>query len=104
MRVGCDHEGSRRDISALHHDLMTDAGTRRIEVDAMLFRKCLDGPIFLVIGFVLVLDVVIECEDKLLWVVNLLGADAFELTHYRRGIVVGHHMMRPDRDEVPGPQ
>ena len=55
-------------------------------------------------GFVLILNVVIEGEDQLLGIVNLLRADGLELAHHRRGVVVGHDVMRADGDEIAGAQ
>ena len=104
MRIGGDNERPGHHVSALDHDLVADARTRWIEFHAMLFGKCFDRAVLLQIGFVPVLDVVIESEDKLRWIVNLFGANALELAHDRRGVVVGHDAMRADGNEVTGAQ
>ena len=60
--------------------------------------------VFFLVGFVFILNVVIEREDELLGIVDFLRADAFELAHYRRGVVVGHYVMRADGEEVASAQ
>ena len=67
---------------------MPDAGW--IEVDSLAGGEGFDRAIFRSVGFVMVLNIVIEREDRLLGVVDCLRADGFELAHHRRGIVVGH--------------
>src|SRR5581483_4857682 len=104
MRIGGNDERSRHDISALHHDLVSDAGARRIEVDALLFCERFNRAIFLLVGLVLVLNVVVEGEYQLFGIVNLFCANAFELTHHRGGVVVRHDSMRTNGNEVSGPQ
>ncbi len=94
VRIGGDDERAGHDIAALDHDLVSDARAGGIEIDAMLFGEGFDRAVFLLVGFVLILDVVIEREDELLGIVDFLRADALELAHHRRGVVVGHDMMR----------
>ena len=52
----------------------------------------------------MILDVMVESKDKLLWIMNLLRTDCLEFTNHRRGIVVRHHVEWPDGDEVTRPQ
>ena len=100
MRVRSHYERSRYCISALHHDLVTNARACGIEINSVLLGECLYGAIFGLVRFVFVLNVVIECKNKLFGIVNLLRADALEFLHHRRSVVVGHYMMRSNRDEV----
>src|SRR5436305_6385991 len=59
-----------------------------------------DGAILLLIGLVLILNVVIQREYRLLRVVQLLSANCLELRHNRRRVVIGHEMEGADGDEV----
>ena len=104
VRIRGDDEGSRKDVAALDHDLVADAGAGRIEIDSMFPGEGFDGPVFLQVSLVMILDVVIEGEDQLLGVVDLRGAYRFEFAHHRRRVVVGHGVKRPDRNEVAGAQ
>ncbi len=70
----------------------------------MIFGEALDGPVLLQVRIFLVLDVVIERKDQLLGILDLLRADALELAHHRRGIVMRHHAVRADGNKIPGPQ
>src|SRR5207253_777006 len=88
------------DVPALHHDLVTDTRARGIEVDAMLFGEGFDSAIFFQVRVVAVLDVVVESEHNLVRVVNFFCADTLELAHHRGGVVMGHHAMRADGNEV----
>src|SRR5215469_4102251 len=54
VRVGSDDERPGHDVPALDHDLVPDARTGGIEVDAVLFSEGFDGAIFLLIRFILV--------------------------------------------------
>jgi hypothetical protein len=47
---------------------------------------------------------VIERESELLRIFHLLRADALELAHHRRRVVVGHAAVRTNRQEIPRPQ
>ena len=83
---------------------MADARAGGIEVDAVIFCEGFDGPVLFLVSFVFILDVVVEGEDQLLRIMDLLCADAFEFAHDRRGVVVRHHVVRADGDEVTGAQ
>ncbi len=104
VRIRCHHKRTRHHITALHHDLVTNARPRRIEIHALLFCKGFNGAILLQVRFIPILDVVIECESKLLRIFHLLRADALELTHHRRRVVVRHAAMRTNREEIPRPK
>ena len=60
VRVGRDHEVARQHIATLHHDLVADARTRRVEVDAMLRSESFHAAVFGEVRLVRVLDVVVE--------------------------------------------
>ena len=104
VRVRGHHKRSGHNISALHHDLVADARTRGIEINAMIFREALDGLVLVQVRIVLVLDVVVEGKHQLLGILNLLRSNGLKLLHHRRSIVMRHHAMRTDGDEVAGAQ
>ena len=103
VRVRGNHEGTGHDIAALDHDLVSNAGPGRIEIDSVLAAKDSIERYFL-IGFVMILNIVIEREDQLLGIVDRLRTNSFELAHHSRGIVVRHHMEGADGNEVAGAQ
>jgi hypothetical protein len=47
-----------------------------------------------------VLDVVIGCEHWLRRIMDRPRANRLELLHHRRGIVMRHHMIGPDRQKI----
>src|SRR5579885_1120465 len=100
MRVGSDHERSGYHVTALHHDLVPNARTRRVEIYPVLSGKCFDRPVFLLVRLILVLDVVVQRKHQLLRFVDLLRPNALELAHDRRRVVVRHHPMRANGKEV----
>ena len=100
VRVGRHNERPGHDVTALDHDLVPDARTGGIEVDAVLFGEGFDSAIFLLIRFVLVLDIVVERKDELFRIMNFLSANAFKLAHHGGRIVVGHNAMRANREKV----
>ncbi len=104
VRIGGDDERARQHVALLDHDLVADASARRVEVDAMLARKLLHATILGQVRLVSILDIVIGGEDRLLRVVDSLGADGLELLHHGRGVVVRHHVIRADGEEVSGAQ
>ena len=79
---------------------MADAGTSGIEINLVLFRKGFNRTVFLLIRFILVLNVVIESKNQLLRIIDLLRPDALELAHHGRGVVVSHHAVRANGEEV----
>ena len=101
VRIGRHDERTRNHIAALHHDLVSYTRTSGIKVDAVLLGERFDRAVLLLVGFLLVLNIVVESEDELLGIVNLLRADPLELAHDCRRVVMGHYMKRPDGNEVP---
>ena len=83
---------------------MADARPRRVEVHALLRGERLNVPVFPEVGLRRVLDVVVKSKDRLPGVADGSRADRGELLHHRRGVVMGHHVPRPKRDHVPGPE
>ena len=51
----------------------------------------------ILVRFVFVLDIVVQGEDQLVFIFDFLRADAFELGHDGRSVVVGHAAVRADR-------
>src|SRR5205085_10109882 len=47
-----------------------------------------------------VLNIVIDREDRLRWIRDFRSADLFELWNDRAGVVVRHHVTRPDGNEI----
>ncbi len=104
MRIGRDHKRSGHDISPFHHDLVSDARTRRIEIHAVMFRETFNRPVFVQVRIFLILNIVIERKHQLPGVMNLLRPNRLKLLHHRRSVVMRHHPMRPNSDKVPRPQ
>ena len=65
VRIGGDDKGAGQHIALLDHDLVADAGARRIEIDALLARERLHGGILGQVRCILILDVVIGGEHWL---------------------------------------
>lgn len=83
MRVGSDGQGVRESVSFLDHDLVADAASGRVKVDAVFLGEFLDFSVFGQVLFGFVLDVVVQCKDGLLGVVNASGTDGLEPTQRR---------------------
>ncbi len=81
---------------------MADATSRRIEVDAVLARECLNHGIFLQILFAFVLDVMVDGEYDLPGIGDFSGPDSSKFGNDRSGIVVGHHVGRPNGNVITG--
>src|SRR6266849_2620159 len=104
MRIRCNHERTGDHISPLHHDLVSNARSGRIEVHALLFGERFNRAVLLLVRFILILDVMVECEHELLRVLHLLCADTLELAHHCRRVVMRHTAMRTNRQEIPCPK
>ena len=83
---------------------MPDPRSRRIEVHTLLFGERFNRAVLLQVRFILILDVMVERERKLLRIFHLLSADALELAHHRRCIVVCHAAVRTNRQEISSPK
>jgi hypothetical protein len=83
---------------------MADARSRGVEVHPLLRRECLDVPILPEVCLRGVLDVVVQREDGLLAVADGGRADGEELLHHRRGVVMGHHVARPEGHHIADPE
>lgn len=68
--TGDDHF-SRPSVTLLYDDLVTDSSASRVEVDAVRLCKGFNFAVLCEIGFRAVLDIVIEGEDGLSWVIDL---------------------------------
>ena len=104
VRVRCNYEGARRDIAALDHDLVSNAGAGWIEVHRVRGGEGFDRAILPLIGFVVILNIVIKREYQLFGVVDSRRTDTFELAHHCRGIVVRQDMEGANGNEVAGAQ
>lgn len=56
--------------------------------------------IFFEIGLALILNIVIQCKDNLVIIVNLGRSAVEELLDDREGVVVRHAVLRPKRYKV----
>ena len=79
---------------------MGNAGSRWVEIDAVLARERLDLRILRQIFGRSILDVVIDGEDWLCRIGNRRRADLFEFRNHRAGVVVRHYVARANRDEI----
>ncbi len=121
-RVGADHGGAQRSDAAVHvrvgirshdqgagpgvtlldHHLVADSPPGRVKVDSVEACEGLDGGVLGLVFLGEVLDVVVESEDRLPWVVDAGRAEGGELRHHSRRIVVGHDVPWPHRHIVAG--
>src|SRR6266481_7446396 len=81
---------------------MRNAGARRVKIDAVLPAERFYLGVFLEILRRDILNVVIDCENRLRRIGDGGGADLFELWNYCAGIVVRHHVTRANRNEISG--
>src|SRR6266404_4900069 len=79
---------------------MRNAGARRVKIDAVLPAERFYLGVFLEILRRDILNVVIDCENRLRRIGDGGGADLFELWNYCAGIVVRHHVTRANRNEI----
>ena len=75
-----------------------------IEVDSLLPGEGFDRGVLRQVGWRLVLDIVIEDEDRLAGILHPRRTDGAELLHHRRGVVVGHDVPGSNREKIPGTQ
>ena len=81
---------------------MRDAGARGIEIDAVLACERFDLSVLLQILRRDILNVVIDCENRLRGIGDFRRADLLELGNHRSGVVVRHHVARANRNEIAG--
>jgi len=89
-------------ITFFDHDLVPDAAPRRIGRDAVGRGELGYGPVLGLVVLAEILDVMIEGEHGLPGVLDLGHAQPLELAHDRRGVVVGHDVIRNQRDVIAG--
>src|SRR5262249_52452100 len=80
--------------------LMGNAGSRWVEIDAVLVRERLDLCILRQVVGRSILDVVIDREDGLCWIRNRCCADLFKFRNHSAGVVVRHDVTRANRNEI----
>src|SRR2546430_16167646 len=100
MRIAGHHHGARNNIALLHHHLVRDTGARRIKIDAVLASELLDGGVFLQVFWRDVLNIMIDGEHWLRRICDRRRSNLLELRDHRAGVVVRHHMARPNGDEI----
>lgn len=100
VTVARDDHGPWPGVALFHHDLVSDAPARRVEIDTLLLRKLFDLSIFGQVLFRLVLHVVVQRHDDLLGVFESRRTDRKELERNRPRVVVCHAMMRRYRHIV----
>src|SRR6267154_4401564 len=79
---------------------MGNAGSRWVEIDAVLARERLDLRILPQIFGRSILDVVIDREHWLPWIGDPCRADLLEFRNHRAGVVMRHHVARTNRNEI----
>src|SRR5437868_10567640 len=100
MGVGSDDERTGNDVPLFDHDLMADAGAGGEEVDTVLAGEGFNGAVFFLVLVTLVLNVVVEGEDRLSRIENFFGANRLKLLHDRGRVVVRHHVEGVDGNKV----
>lgn len=78
MAIRGDGKRLRKGIAFLHHDLMPNASSRGVEVDALLAGKYLNLAVLFQILGRLVLNIVVERKDDLRGVLDLGRSDGSE--------------------------
>ncbi len=96
MRIARDHERAGDDVTLFDHHLVRNSGAGRIKIDPVLARERFDLGVLLQILRRGVLNVVVDREHRLRRIGNLRRADLLELWNHRAGVVMRHHMARPD--------
>lgn len=81
---------------AAYHDLMPNAITCREVWNSLLLPKRSNVFVLRKVGCRLVLDIVVDCEDQLVWVSDALGTKGAVFVQDCRRIVVGHAPVRFD--------
>jgi hypothetical protein len=82
---------------------MRDAGARRIKVDAVIACERFNICVLFQILRRNILNVVIDGEYRLRRIGNRCRADLLEFRNHRAGVVMRHHVARPNRDKVATP-
>ena len=103
MRIAPHDESAGNHIALFHHYLMRNARARRIKVDPVLARERFDLRILLQIFRRDILNVVIDREHRLPRIGDRGRADLLEFRNHGAGVVVRHHMTRPNRNKIAGP-
>ena len=80
---------------------MRNAGAGRIKIDPVFSGERVDLRILPQIFRRHVLNIVIDREYRLRRISDFRRADLLELGNHRAGVVVRHHMTRPNRNEIP---
>ena len=65
VRIGADDQRPRHRVAVIDDDLVANSGAGGIEVDALIAREDFDLSILLQVRLRAILNVVIECEDRL---------------------------------------
>src|SRR6266567_130637 len=97
---GTYHHRTGNNVALFHHYLMRNARAWRIKINAVFTSECLDLRVFGQIFRRSVLDVVIDCEDRLRWICDRCRPDLLELWNHGAGVVVRHHVTWANRDEI----
>src|SRR5207237_3484630 len=79
MGVGSDDERTGNDVPLFDHDLMADAGAGGEEVDTVLAGEGFNGAVFFLVLVTLVLNVVVEGEDRLSRLEEFFGVNRLEI-------------------------
>src|SRR5437868_5456002 len=82
---------------------MRNPGASRVKVDSVFLGESFDLRVLLQILRRNVLNVMIDGEYRLRWICDFRRADLLKLWNYRPGVVMRHHMTRPNRDEIARP-
>src|SRR5437868_15067406 len=78
---------------------MGDASARRVKIDPMFPGEGIDFGVLLQILRRDILNIMIDGEDRLRWIRDLRRADLPKLWNNRAGVIMRHHMTRPNRHE-----
>ena len=100
MRIAGDHHRAWNDVALFDHHLMGNAGSRWVEIDAVLARERLDLCVLRQIFGRSILDVVIDGEDWLCRIGNRCRTDLLKFRNHGAGVVMRHHMARANRNEI----
>src|SRR5450432_3401142 len=79
---------------------MRNAGAGRVIIDPVFACERLNLGVLLEVLRRDILNVVIDGEDRLRRIGNRGGSDLLELWNHGAGVVMRHHMARPNRDEI----
>ena len=87
-------------MALIYKYLVADAAAGRVEVHTVFLCKCLNISVFLQVACTSVLNIMIQRDNDLLWIVDSRGANGREFLLHRIRIIVRHTSERLKGDII----